>query len=162
VTAPVPLHLVRHAHAVDADKNATRPLSRRGRAQVAALARFLRHRGVFAPAEIWHSPLVRAHETATRLDRGLRLGATLRETAGLLPEDDPHRIARKIASARAPLAIVGHEPHLSALATLLVGGGTGRPWFVMKKCAVLALEGQGRAWCVRWHVSPEIFEKAPR
>jgi phosphohistidine phosphatase len=160
--APFLLHLIRHAHAIDAEDDATRPLSRRGREQVAALARFLRHSDAFAPAEIWHSPLDRARETATRLARRLDLHAPLREAAGLLPDDDPRLLARRIAAARKPLAIVGHEPHLSALATLLVGGGTGRPWFVMKKCAVLTLEGQGTAWCVRWHVSPEILGKAQR
>ena len=36
------LYLVRHAHALDADVDETRPLSDKGRRQIMALARFVR------------------------------------------------------------------------------------------------------------------------
>ena len=151
------VYLVRHAHAVDAEEDEARPLSRRGNDQVGALADFLKPTGAFQPAEIWHSSLVRSRQTAELLARRLRLSAPLRLMPDLEPEDDPRAIARRIKATSHSLAVVGHEPHLSALATLLVVGRLEFPVFVMKKCSVLALEGTGNHWSVRWHVSPELL-----
>src|SRR5882724_8797685 len=123
------LYLIRHAHAIDAKDDAARPLSKRGRDQVRALGEFLQASGVFAPEEIWHSPLIRAHETAWRLAKSLGLRATLVETATVRPEDPPASIAQKLSASRESLAIVGHEPHLSSLASLLVTGRAEVPVF---------------------------------
>ncbi|MBI4625399.1 MAG: histidine phosphatase family protein [Verrucomicrobia bacterium] len=151
------LYLIRHAHAVDAAEDPERPLSERGRKQVRALVKFLRRSGALQPGEIWHSSLARSRETALLLARGLDLGAALVSVAGLEPEDEPAAIALRLKAVRHPLAIVGHEPHLSALASLLVAGPDGRAMFVLKKCAVLALEGAGARWQVRWLVFPELL-----
>lgn len=151
------VYLVRHAHAVDADENFARPLSKRGEQQVVALAAFLGRSGVFQPAELWHSPLVRSRQTATLLATRLRLAAPLALMPDLEPEDDPRAVARRIKAAAHPVAVVGHEPHLSALASLLVAGRVDPPLFVMKKCAVLALEGAGPHWMVRWQIAPDLL-----
>lgn len=151
------LHLLRHAHAVDGTDDAARPLSARGRDQVRLLGKFLRRTDVFQAEEIWHSSLVRSRETAERLARQLRLDVPLLEQAGLAPEDPPQDVARRLRVATRSLAVVGHEPHLSALASLLVRGRAAPPAFVMKKCALLTLEGGGRFWMVRWHVSPDLL-----
>lgn len=151
------LYLIRHAHAEDGTPDALRPLSKRGRQQARRLARFLRQSGDFAPEEIWHSPLLRARETAALLLRGTRLKAPQREVAGLTPEDDPAVIARRLAQESRTIALVGHEPHLSALASLLVAGAPEPARFAMKKGAALALEGAGRHWIARWHVNPDLF-----
>jgi phosphohistidine phosphatase len=149
--------LLRHAHAVEAAENPARPLSAKGRAQVRALAKFLRASEAFAPAVLWHSPLARARETAELLARRLRLAAPLRLADGLEPEDDPRVAAKLIAAAKDSVAVVGHEPQLSAVASLLVTGRAEPVAFAMKKCALLALERDGAAWVVRWHVSPEVI-----
>ena len=151
------LYLIRHAHALDAEVDEVRPLSTRGEQQVRALAEFLRGKDVFRPEEFWHSSLVRAQQTATLLAQRLRLSAPLSLMPDLEPEADPRAVARRIKARSRPLAIVGHEPHLSALATLLVTGRAEPPSFLMKKCAALALDGGGDFWAVRWHVSPELL-----
>lgn len=153
---PVRLWLIRHAHAVDATEDAVRPLSGRGRRQVRALARLLAASGAFQPQEIWHSPLVRARQTAELLVRRLALDLPAIETAGLTPDDAPRAVAQRLRTLGRNLAIVGHEPHLSALASLLVAGAAEPPVFVLKKCAVLALERVEGRWVVRWLVSPEV------
>jgi phosphohistidine phosphatase len=149
--------LIRHAHAVDVEPDAARPLSKRGELQVRALADFLRRSGVFQPEEIWHSPLVRARQTAEQLVGRLRLTAPLALMPDLEPEADPRAVARRIKASSHAVAIVGHEPHLSALASLLVAGRMDAPVFVMKKCTALALEGAGSHWMVRWQVSPDLL-----
>jgi phosphohistidine phosphatase len=152
------LYLVRHAHAVEGEVDPARPLSDRGRKQVAVLAKFLGPSGAFRPDEMWHSPLVRSRETAQLLALHLNMvRLPLREMPDLRPEDDPAATARRLKLVRRPLAIVGHEPHLSALASLLVAGDMEPPAFVFKKSAVLMLEPNGEAWLVRWQISPELL-----
>lgn len=153
------LYLVRHAHALDGENDAARPLSHRGREQVRAMAALLSRGTAFQPAEIWHSPLARAAETASLLARELRSAARLREVPGLEPHDDPAALVPRINGLAIPVAIVGHEPHLSALATLLIDAGDDTPAVVMKKCAILACERTGPRgrWMLRWLVSPELL-----
>jgi phosphohistidine phosphatase len=148
------LHLIRHAHAEDTAPDATRRLSPRGRRQARALARRLRATGEFAPAEIWHSTLRRARETAELLAPAAP-GAPLREQTGLAPEDDPAAIVRRLARTREPVALVGHEPQLSALASQLVTGTADPVVFHVRKASALALTRVGRRWVVRWFLPPE-------
>ncbi|MBC8012456.1 MAG: histidine phosphatase family protein [Burkholderiales bacterium] len=162
------LHLVRHAHAVTEEENPSRPLSAHGRGEAARLARFFAGNGCFKPAQVWYSPLLRSRETADELIKRLALDAVVVETPGLLPEDDPHELAERLQlhpKDRGDLALVGHEPHLSALASLLVRGKESPALFTLKKGAVLTLESTDKPhkksglarWSVRWHVSPELL-----
>ncbi len=151
------VYLIRHAHAVDGEEDSVRPLSRRGVNQIRDLARFLKPASRFEPEEIWHSPLIRSLQTARLLQEHLQLDAPLMLVRDLEPEDDPRRIAHRLMETGRAVAVVGHEPHLSALASLLVTGKPTPPVFVMKKAAVLALEGAGSYWMVRWHWSPKLI-----
>lgn len=152
------LYLIRHAEAADIVPDEARPLTAHGRHQVAAIAKFLQCSKAFQPAAVWHSPLVRARETAQLLLRELSLTTPLREVPNITPEDDPHEIVPALTHHLPPLAIVGHEPYLSALASLLVSGATYPVVFAMKKGTVLALErGPSNRWIVRWHVEPDLF-----
>ena len=150
------IYLVRHAHAVDGDHDAARPLSKKGLAQIRAVGRHLREAKAIDAKEVWHSPLVRSRETAVRLPKRLRLKAKRCEVTAIKPVDDPDVIAHRLEKLRYPVMVVGHEPHLSALASLLVTGKASPPRFLFKKCAVLCLDREGDAWTVRWHVSPEV------
>lgn len=164
------LYLVRHAHAVTEEEDPSRPLSLRGADYTRRLAEFFKSNGAFTPAQVWHSPLRRARETAEILTRGLELEAGLVETPGLTPDDDPDDTVKRLASLMSTkaLAIVGHEPHLSTLATLLVRGKARPELLEFKKGAVLALErtdeihrksGDPR-WIILWHVSPALLPPA--
>jgi len=151
------LYLIRHANALDGDDDAARPLSAKGRKQCRNLGRFLRDAGAFEAVEIWHSPLRRARETSALLAKHLKTKAKLTAVSGLLPDDAGDSIIRKLGGARRTLAVVGHEPHLSALASLLVAGRAAPQCFVFKKCAALRLDRIGRGWAVRWQISPELI-----
>jgi phosphohistidine phosphatase len=160
------LFLARHGHALADPEDARRTLSARGREVTARVATFLRTSGTLAAVHaVWHSPLLRSRETAELLVKELGLDAMLIETPGLLPEDDPVAVADRLERAEDAVMIVGHEPQLSALATLLVRGKVKPLGFEFKKSAVLALERtgsrhkkSGRArWCACWHFSPELL-----
>ncbi|MBX3737143.1 MAG: phosphohistidine phosphatase SixA [Candidatus Didemnitutus sp.] len=151
------VYLIRHAHAEDGKLDAARPLSAKGRKQIRQIARLLRAAGAIETAEWWHSPLVRARDTAALLAKQLGDDAPHREVSGLKPDDDPTLVARKLGDARKPVAVVGHDPHLSALASLLVVGKAEPARFRLKKAAVLRLERSSGGWTARWLISPELL-----
>jgi phosphohistidine phosphatase len=151
------IYLIRHAHALDGRDDAARPLSEKGSRQIRNLGRFLHEADAFEAAEIWHSPLLRAEATAILLAKRLKTKARLAEVAGLRPDDSPDSIVRQLRDLRRPVAVVGHEPHLSALASLLVADEAVPPRFLFKKCAALRLDRLDGVWAVRWQVSPELL-----
>ena len=160
------IFLVRHGEALADQEDPRRPLSVPGRDITRRVAGFLQVSGALATIHaVWHSPLARSRETADLLVKELGLDVLLIEAPGLLPEDDPAPIADRLDRADEPVMIVGHEPQLGSLATLLVRGKVKPVGFEFRKSAVLALEKSGgchkksgRArWRVRWHFSPELL-----
>ena len=161
------LFLIRHAHALDHANDAERPLSERGQNITRQTAEFFKANGRLRPAQVWHSPLQRAFETAADLVTRLDPDIPLVETDGLLPFDDPQIMAERfrLYPTSHDVAVVGHQPHLSALASLLVAGKSDPALFHFKKNAVLALRrsdenfvdtGLAR-WRVGWQFSPEFL-----
>jgi phosphohistidine phosphatase len=160
------LFLVRHTHAVADKDDPRRRLSPQGRETAQKLAEFFRGKPALDSVHaVWHSPLLRARETAELLVQGLGLDVLLVETTGLQPEDDPAVVAQRVERLDQAVMIVGHEPQLSALATLLVRDKVKPVGFKFKKGAVMALESTGGShkksgrtrWCVCWHFSPELL-----
>ena len=160
------LFLVRHGHAAADPDDGQRSLSARGIDATRRMAAFLRTSGALAGVQqIWHSPLLRARQTAELLREELRLDAPLVETAGLRPADDPVALADRLERLDHSVMIVGHEPQMGALATLLVRGKQTPVGFVVKKGAVLALERSGgrhkksgrTRWSVYWQLPPELL-----
>ena len=98
-----------------------RPLTPGGRSEVLATARALAASGV-AVAEIRHSGLVRAQESAEILGEALAPLQGVHATSGLAPEDDPAVAAAELDLAAEPLMLVGHLPHLARLTVTLLGG----------------------------------------
>jgi len=166
------LYLIRHAHALSEEENPSRPLSPRGRSQARALALQLSSSGCFTAKEFWHSGLVRATETAQIFAAGLGLPkSALRHMQGLLPEDDPLALADLVQRrGEADLAIVGHEPLLGRLASLLLQGKEEPVVLDISKGAVVQLQpGSGRhrrtglsRWQLRWMLSRELLVGTPR
>ena len=154
------LYFLRHGKAAPRStwegEDGLRPLTPEGEALMRREAKGMRRLGL-APDVIITSPLVRARQTAELLARHARLEIPLIEVAGLGPGGDPRVMARRINRLHQDVAIVGHEPHLSMLGSLLVTGAAEPVVFVLKKCAALALEREDAQWMVRWHVSPELL-----
>jgi phosphohistidine phosphatase len=149
------IYLIRHAHAEDGTDDAARVLSEKGQRQIRKMAAQMRRGELLEAREFWHSPLVRSRDTARLLAGRVGGGIRLVEVKGMEPYADPAGLARKVQKLRQSVAIVGHEPHLSALASLLLTGRSDPPLLILKKGAVAALEGSGRHWALRWLVSPK-------
>ena len=156
------IYLMRHAHAVTEAEDLARPLSARGREQARTMADFLLKRTALTVERVWHSPLLRAVETADVFCDRLGISATRREIDGLLPFDDLRGISRRRSGFGYPLLIVGHEPHLGRLAAMLVCGSVDVELVNFKKGAILCLErestkSQTILWRVRWYVTPSLL-----
>jgi phosphohistidine phosphatase len=124
------LYILRHGEAADHDdprfeNDADRPLTAKGIRRTKLLAYALRQWGVTFDV-ILSSPLVRARETAEIIESGLRLDGRLEFSNELAPSGDVGKLVNQLnALEPAPDAVllVGHEPYLSNLISLLCAGG---------------------------------------
>lgn len=159
------LLVVRHALAGDKDAwiaegrdDALRPLTKEGRRRMRHGARGLRALVPEVPL-LATSPLLRARETAAILSAAYDGAPTTTETPVLQPTARlPEFLTWAEPHGELPLiAIVGHEPHLSALVSWLMTGRT-RPVVRLKKGAACLLDfdegvasGHGR---LQWLLTP--------
>lgn len=163
------LYVIRHADAGNPDAwagdDAARPLTPLGHRQAAALGHAFRDRGLAAEAVVT-SPLARAAETAEDFRAGAAPGGPAPHTSDLLAPGELRR--RKLSKSLAALgagsvAVVGHEPDLSAYLAWLVGTAAGNVR-LEKGAAALVRFGGGPAkgagalvWVVTpdWYLSPD-------
>ena len=145
-------YLVRHGEAVSALSDGQRPLSARGRDQVAAIARMALARGVKVE-EIRHSGILRARETAEILSSYLTPTQGICQSAGLLPEDEPEIAKAELEAAQQSIMLVGHLPFMGRLAALLVknpSGSTGE----FAPATMLCCAKIGGMWRIEWRLAP--------
>jgi phosphohistidine phosphatase len=161
----VDLYLVRHAIAEQRDAmrwpdDSHRPLTPDGRERFRRAARGLRR---IAPAVelVLASPYVRAWQTAELL---------LEETGWPEPARCPALAAAGTQAAvdvlqhradRGSVALVGHEPNLSSLASFFLAGDESAVSLELKKGGVVLLSLSGRpaprSALLRWSVSPKML-----
>ncbi len=160
------LYLLRHAEAEPGEPDNNRRLTHKGERQVSALATYLlKHDVELDIREVWHSPLVRAVQTAELFRKYLKFDAPVLDAPGLLPEDDPRSMALRLACARKSVLVVGHNPHFEALASCLLSGATHPILIDFKKCGLLHLERADSpnrqrplgAWILAWYLVPKLI-----
>ncbi len=117
----VKLYLVQHGHAVPEEENPERPLSEKGRTDVARMAEFLGMWGVRVE-KIVHSGKTRARQTAEILAPALGALDKVEMTAGLNPGDPVAPWADRVAEWNEDCMLVGHQPFMGRLAARLVTG----------------------------------------
>ena len=156
------LYLAQHGEAVSELKDQARPLSNKGKEDVAAVAAFLRERGVHV-GEVWHSTKVRARETAEILAEALLPGKNPIERAGLAPNDATEALLDELSAVKGDLLIVSHLPVLSRLSSLLI---TGRDAYVpvfFHQGGVVCLDREGMGpFGVEWAVTPGLVGRSVR
>ena len=111
------IYLVRHGDTVPEERNPTRPLSEKGRAEVEKTARALLKEKANIE-EIWYSTKLRAKQTAEIIAQILGV-KKIYEKEGLKPNDPPAPFAEMLKTANNNILIAGHMPFLADLASLL-------------------------------------------
>ena len=164
------LLVVRHAIAESRDPvawpdDSARPLTARGERRFRSAARGLR-RIVPAVDAVLASPYERAWRTAELLheEAGWPEPERCRELeAPRPPEDVLGPLAKR---SEASLALVGHEPHLSLLASLLLTGGPDSARIELRKGGVVLLGFAGRCEpgqaVLRWYLTPKLLRALDR
>jgi phosphohistidine phosphatase len=121
------IYLIRHADAVprgENDKQADedRPLTPTGEAQAETIGRGLQRKGV-ALQVILSSPLLRARKTVEGIVKGWTGPAPdVQVCEELTPGKKPRKLARFLRELqREGVALVGHEPDLSAWTAWIIG-----------------------------------------
>ena len=147
------VYLVHHGHAVGPGEDSMRPLSESGRLAVARLAGEARDRGV-QPDVVWHSPKLRARQTAEAYWRACNPLAVLGLARGLQSDDPPAWIRDQLAGDTRSIMVVGHMPHLPALLHLLCGAAADPPAFDLPLHGCVALDADGDQWKEVWRIQP--------
>jgi len=143
--------LVHHAEAVTPDIDPQRPLSARGRAQAEWLAEQVKGAGL-VPAAIWHSGKLRARQTAEPFYRLCNPFAEFKMVRGLLPDDPPAIIRDALFGESRDLLLVGHMPHVPALAELLSKDIRSFP---LHGLVVFERREDSKAWTESWRAAPQ-------
>ena len=146
--------LIRHAEAGDdAPRDESRALTARGRADARRLGRALARRGVRFTT-IVTSPLVRAVQTAEIVAAATEFRRRMPATDVLVPEASPGDVVAflaKIADEKS-VALVAHEPILSAVAAALTRKGR---YPALRKAEALRIrlpDGPEAAGSLRWRI----------
>lgn len=151
------VYLVRHGEALDQTEDTARPLSTKGESNIRLLSELLSQRFKIIPGHIYHSPRLRAAQTASIISENLPLAPAQTETGGLSPMDDPNHWAERLELADKDTMLVGHLPHLSRLASLLLLYDTSKEILNFTPGTAVCLEKAGR-WRVKWMISPDILK----
>jgi phosphohistidine phosphatase len=143
----VKIYLIRHGHAVDAElhlADGERYLSKKGRRTTREVGRALRKASVSVDA-ILTSPLVRAVQTAELVAEQLGFEGVIEVLPSLMPIGPIETSAEAIREQSRSVAVVGHEPSISALAGLLTGQGHFPP---LRKAQVVCVHGDRAVWTI--------------
>lgn len=141
------LILMRHGIAVEPGDPSfpidhERPLSPQGRKRTIAAVRGMRELGIKLD-RIITSPLRRARQTAEILAAEFSIATgQMTESPSLAPDAPPAQTLRELrgSSADENVVLVGHEPHLSSFASLLLTGESSGIDLVFKKAAICGIE----------------------
>jgi phosphohistidine phosphatase len=121
---PMIIYILRHGDAVEQGyEDADRPLSSLGKEQTLTVAKALKALNVTLDA-VLTSTLERAKQTGKIIEKELDI-KKFSMTQYLIPGSDHLELIKQLNELSLDhLLLVGHEPHLSALLSLLVNGKT--------------------------------------
>jgi phosphohistidine phosphatase len=158
------LYILRHAIAVERDEEGSkndfdRPLTSEGEQKLRRIAKAMRNLQLSFDL-ILSSPYVRARETAEIVAASLVLRKKLQMRDSLGVDGNPRELITEIQRLAPPpssILLVGHEPFLSNLISLLVTG-TVRSQVTLKKAGLCKLTVDawkiGRCARLEWLLTP--------
>jgi len=150
------LYLVQHGEAKAKEEDPNRSLTDVGRLNVERVARHAAQIGL-QPCQIYNSGKLRAEQTAEILAQALDPPDGIHSLEGLAPNDDPEIARKAVESAAGPFMLVGHLPHLSRLASLLLTGDSAREVIAFRNGGIVALVQDEGGWHLKWCLVPQIL-----
>lgn len=162
------LYILRHGIAVDFgtqgyDVDSERPLTPEGRKKLKKIAAAMKELEVEFDV-IVSSPYLRARETAEIVAQEFDATRKLRFSDHLVPDAGYRELIAELNKEYAHakgILLVGHEPHLSGLVSLLVAGSPAEASIDMKKAGlarlVCAKLEHGRCAHLEWLAPPRVM-----
>lgn len=163
------LYILRHAIAAvrgteEFRRDSDRPLTDAGSRKLRRVVRGMKSLGVSVDL-ILASPYLRARQTAEIVAKEMGVEKMLDQTPHLAPGGDPRALIRLIHSrcaAGGSVLLVGHEPSLSELISVLVSGSQ-RTAITLKKAGLCKLVAEtlryGRCATLEWLLAPAQMER---
>lgn len=156
--------IYRHAHAEPGEPDEARKLTAKGKAQIKALVKMLKPEAFEEVSEVWHSPLVRAQETAALFHKSMKVlkDVGLHTVHELEPDACVNAMAKLLGACEGDVIVVGHNPFLEQLVTELCAGEAGLGLVNLKKGGMICLERTVEAsknipaglWTFQWYLVP--------
>jgi phosphohistidine phosphatase len=151
------LYLVQHAKAASEQADPQRSLTEEGRRDIQRVAAFIKPLDISIDY-LWHSPKLRAAQTAQVLAEVVCINKTTIAIEGLGPNDDVTALKDKLLSAPYDIMIVGHLPFLSKLSSLLLAGSESANTVAFKQGGILCLNRlDPNQWQIEWIVIPQLI-----
>jgi phosphohistidine phosphatase len=148
---------MQHGESKSKEDGPARSLTDKGRSEVERVAAFLARTAQCESMPIRHSGKTRARETAEALARTLE-AATVEETDGLAPLDDPALWAERLSETDEGVVLVGHLPHLARLTSLLLASDPERGIVEVSNAGMVCLQrNEDGHWALRWSVVPALL-----
>jgi phosphohistidine phosphatase len=161
------LYLLRHGIAMDKDEwkgpDSDRPLTKDGVHKMKKAAKGLRHLNLKIDL-ILTSPFRRAFDTAMIAAKELKLKKKMRIIKSLAVDGDPKALVRYLSQNIhnwESVILVGHEPYLSELISVLIAG-QGRTGLVLEKGGLAMLSADSvtydKSAHLEWLLTPKILK----
>ena len=163
------LFLLRHAAPKDTFPDEERELSDFGLTQISTLSKSLSKSVFDNVAQVWHSPFIRARQTAELFAKEMEINAPLLSSATLTPMSNPNDVANQISSLCcfcADLLIVAHNPLLESVAQMILGKNSAS-YIHFKTCTLASFnleqlpmpDNKMGVWELEFLLSPAVLAK---
>ena len=150
------LYLVQHGHAVSKQEDPERPLSDKGRTDLARIADFIKPLKIEVKY-LWHSSKARAIQTAEILADVVRIKKACSERDGLSPNDEIIAVEKDIIKAGGNVMVIGHMPFLSKLASELLSGSEVANTVRFRQGGILCMNyDKDTGWQIEWMITPDL------
>jgi phosphohistidine phosphatase len=148
------LYLSQHAEAKNKEEDEKKDLTQQGLVDIEVVSHHLKRLNVTVQ-EIFHSGKTRAQRTAQILAEHLQPPRGSTAAPGLAPMDDPEIWAARLADLNENIFLVGHLPHLSKLAALLMAGDKNKTVINFQMASVVQLRRmEPKQWALDWMIVP--------
>ncbi len=151
------LYLMRHGEAsIYENPEGERALTQKGTDDVITIGKWMAESKKVKISVIYHSPKLRARQTAELIAQMIHPSEGCFEAEGLLPEHDPFEWRRGIEKMRSDTLLAGHMPFMGRLASTLLSVNASSDHYHFQTAQILCLAKERTGlWKAQWFVTPE-------
>ena len=151
------LYLVQHGKAKSKKEDPERPLTEKGLHNIQRMAIYSKKHLNIKIEQIVHSGKLRAKQTAEIFEKHLTPSKKIVSNKDLEPLADPKIWQKQLTEIPGDLMLVGHLPHLSKLASILLVNDENREVITFRESGIVSLELTHHHWTVQFIITPDTI-----